>query len=165
MVLFAYFIPAFLLLCGFRSSKLRGITIAYMLYFWIISGFTGSAATPDYEGYVSYYENVLFKVVYNAVDPEWGYIGLNFLFGSLGFSYQEFRIFFNALYAIILVSAAIRLTPYRNYTFALFLVWPFLAFVSGQRQAMASAIICWGIPFLLIDSKKQLMKIHSRQYR
>lgn len=97
-------------------------------------------------------------MVYDAVDPEWGYIGLNFLFGYLGFSYQEFRIFFNALYAIILVSAAVRLTPYRNYTLALFLIWPFLAFVSGQRQAMASAIICWGIPFLLDESKRGSIK-------
>lgn len=158
MILFAYLLPILLLFCGFKFSKLKGVTLLFLFYFWIIAGFNTGLKTPDYENYATFYENVFYNVVYDTVDPEWGYIGLNFLFGYLGFSYQEFRIIFNALYAILLIKAAIRLTPYRNYTLALFLIWPFLGFVSGQRQAMASVIICWGIPFLLDESKRGSIK-------
>jgi len=147
----AYIIPILLLVLGFSLPKSKVVTVLFLAYFWVLMGL--NTYTPDYETYESMYDNILLYTNY-----EIGYQGLCLLGNFLGYSYQEFRMFYAALFCLFTLIASKRLSPYSNYVLAFFLIWPFFPGVSGLRQTMANMIVCCGIPCLFSEKKSSIIK-------
>lgn len=144
---------------GFGNRKSKVVSLIIAFYMWAIMGL--NTFTPDYESYVFRYENSLMFFAGENFEIEWGYMGLNLIFNYLGFSYPQFRMFYCAIYAVIAIKAARRLSDNPNFVLSFLLIWPFLPNVSGQRFSMAAIILCWGIPFLLESGKKGIIKYLS----
>lgn len=152
--LFAYIMPLILLLLGLQCRKSKPVTFLILLYFWVIMGL--NTYTPDYESYKLIY--FYSTNVYSNVNVESGFRAICVLFNNLGASYQQFRMIWAAIYAILAFFTARRLSSHVNYVLAMFLLWPFIPFVSGLRMAMAVMIVCFSIPFLLEDGKRGIVK-------
>jgi len=144
---FAYAIPGYLFILGMRWKESKVVTLLYLFYFWILMGL--NTFTPDYDNYqLAFYNSSTYPGI------EWGYRIICSLIYKAGFDYQQFRMIFAAVYAILTIFTAKRLSKNVNYVLAMFLLWPCVPFVSGLRNAMAAMIVCFGIPFLLKKGKK-----------
>ena len=113
--------------------------------------------TPDYKSY---------EILYTYCDSAWarkayefGFVQLCIFFKGIGASYQEFRMIFALIYVIIINFTILRLSNRPNFTLAMYLLWPFIPFVSGIRFAMASAIVCFSIPFLIKNTKSGIIPV------
>lgn len=110
--------------------------------------------SPDYTSYKMQYDFV--ESLSFSIEP--GFRLIIIACKAIGLTYQEFRMVFAVIYVLITFASVARLTPYRNYVFSLFLFLPFILNVSGIRFALASMIVCYGIPFLLPSKKRGIQK-------
>ncbi len=144
-IFLAYFIPLILFVIGMRFDKSKIVTFLFLTYFWILMGLNTNS--PDYSSYEMYYfYTSSFKV-------EWGFKFLCNLFRNAGLTYQQFRMVYAAIYSCLAIATAKRLSSHINYILAMFLLMPFVLNVSGIRFALASMIVCFGIPYLLPRQK------------
>lgn len=152
MMVLAYGIPIVLFICGIKKPKSKAISFLFMAYFFILMGLNTN--TPDYESYRISYE------YYGALNYslELGFGLIITLCKAIGLTYQQFRMVFAILYSLFSIIAVCRLTKYRNYVLALFLFMPFVLNVSGIRFALASIIVCCGIPCLMPQCKRGIVK-------
>lgn len=152
MTVFAYLFPIVIFGVGIYKPKSRFVSVLFAVYFVILMGLnTGS---PDYSSYKMQYDHIG-DLSFN-VEP-----GFKFFISAckaIGLTYQEFRMVFASVYALLTVISIARLTPYKNYVLSLFLFLPFILNVSGIRFALASMIVCFGIPFLLPSRKRGVQK-------
>lgn len=146
----AYLIPFILFILGIRNNKSKLITYLFLLYFWVLMGLNTN--TPDYNTYEMYFLNP------SSFNVEWGFGLLCDLLRNAGFTYLQFRMLYAAIYSSLAVLTAKRLSTNENYVLAMFLLWPFVPFVSGIRFALAAMIVCFGIPFLLPGHKRGTIK-------
>lgn len=149
-LIFAYTIPIMLFFVGLKAHKSKFVTILFLIYFWIIMGLNTN--TPDYSSYERYY---LYTYQFYV---EWGFALLCNICRKLGLTYMQFRMVFAAIYSILTIATAKRLTSHVNYVLAMFLLLPFVLNVSGIRYALASMIVCYGIPYLIPDHKHGTLK-------
>lgn len=152
MMVLAYGMPIALFMCGIMKPKSKAISFLFVAYFFILMGLNTS--TPDYESYRVSYE------YYGALNYslEIGFGLIITVCKAIGLTYQQFRMVFAILYSVLSIVAVNRLTTYRNYVLALFLFMPFVLNVSGIRFALASIIVCCGIPCLMPRCKRGLVK-------
>lgn len=145
-----YTYPILLFFLGIRYPTDKKITILFISYFSILIGL--NTYTPDYAEYRRIYYNIS-----NYWNIELGFRLVCLLFNRLGFSYQQFRMFWGIVYSMLAFLTARRYNKNYNYILAMWLIWPCIPFVSGIRFAMAAMIVCYGIPFLL-EGQKGLFK-------
>lgn len=149
MVVLAYIIPVIVFFLGIRYKKSKYIMFIFVLYFFVLMGL--NTYTPDYENYRLHF-------LYPETNTEVGFGLLCYIFNALHFTYQQFRMIIAVLYGIFAVLTAKRLSSSPNYILAFMLLWPFVAFVSGIRIALATIIVCYSVPFLLDQELKGTIK-------
>ncbi len=152
MSFLAYAIPVALFIFGIIKPKSKILSFLFILYFFVLMGL--NINTPDYESYKISYQH--FGTLNYTLEIGFGLMIT--LCKAIGLTYQQFRMVFAAIYAFLSFVAVDRLTQYRNYVFAFFLFMPFVLNVSGIRFAMASIIVCCGIPCLMPRCKHGLLK-------
>ncbi len=146
----SYTIPFILFFIGLRAHKSKFVTLLFLVYFWVLMGLNTNS--PDYSSYERYY------LYTSQVNVEWGFAFLCNFFRNLGLTYQQFRMVFAAMYSVLAVVTAKRLTSHVNYVLAMFLLLPFVLNVSGIRYAFASVIVCYGVPYLIPRYKRGNLK-------
>lgn len=147
-ILIILYIIVILIGLSFKKSKfILALTLTYMFF---ILAFDSNS--PDYESYRRIYNNV---DLYTAEElyVESSFWNLCRLMNAMGVSYENFRITWAVFYIVFLRIAVKRLTPYPSYVLALFLIWPFVPFVSSMRFSMASILSILGITYLVSSSK------------
>lgn len=112
--------------------------------------------TPDYETYKIIYRDSIFLNAKLYVEPAYKLICL--FFNYLGFTFQQFRMIWAAVYSLVLLAAVKKLSIKPNITLALYLLWPCVSFVSGMRFALASVLVCLGTSYLIENNWKGIIK-------
>ena len=120
---------------------------------WIILGLNTN--TPDYLNYLYMY---IYSDTSIYATHEMGYIWFCRLFHSLGLTFQQFRMIYAFFYMMIVVKTIRQYTNNVNFVLVLFFIFPFLPYVSGLRNTMAAAIVCYSIHFLFERNKKGTTK-------
>ena len=154
MIVFSLVVPILLFIFNILKSRNTIIYRITIIYLYILAGL--NIYTPDYKSY---------EILYTYCDSAWarkayefGFVQLCIFFKGIGASYQEFRMIFALIYVIIINFTILRLSNRPNFTLAMYLLWPFIPFVSGIRFAMASAIVCFSIPFLIKNTKSGIIQ-------
>ena len=150
MLVLSYVIPVALFFLGvtFRKSKL--ISLIMILYLWIIYGMNTN--TPDWKMYELYY---YYPMSFN-IEPLYRLICV--FFSSVGYTYEQFRIIYCAIYMVILFAAIKRITSDVNFVFSFMMIWPFFANVSSLRFPVAAVIVLYAVPYLLDRSTNGIIK-------
>ena len=148
---FAYLFAAIMVLLGLLFRRNRLVTFLLLFYMWALIGL--NTYSPDYDTYQYIYENVLQVASFEPL------FILFCQFGSFNeLNYQQFRMLF-ALVLVFIEYKAVRLyTKEINFVLSLFILFPFIFYVSGIRIGMATAIACYAFYYLFDASKLSGLK-------
>ncbi|MGI6654240.1 MAG: EpsG family protein [Christensenellales bacterium] len=133
----------------FRRSRL--VTVLLALLIWVLMGLNTNS--PDFVNYYIRFHNI----DYNS-KIEWGYCFFNLFARLLKLDFQQFRMLYAALFTAIAIGASYRLSEDPNFVLAMFVFWPFPAYISGLRIAMSAVIVCFGLPYLFSKGKHKYFK-------
>lgn len=146
----AYILPVVVFLLAYNKQRSKIITLLILTYMWILVGL--NTYTPDYAEYERVYFN---PTIWNV---EIGYRMLCDFFRGLGFTFQQFRMIFGAAYILLIYRGISKNTEYKNLVLAMFLLWPFVPFVSGARFSFALAVFFNAVPYLYNRKKFATIK-------
>jgi len=142
---------------GFLRSYARIFSVLFSvllaLYLWIL--FALNTTTPDYDAYQHMYLNSS-SPIYSKM--EIGYMLLNTICLKLGLSYTGFRAVLATIIIVLTVITIRQYTQKVSFTLIAFLIFPYLAFVSGVRNTLAASVICFSIQYLLQNKKGSNIK-------
>lgn len=132
------------------SKKLSYLLLIFM---WIIYSF--NTYSGDYEAYERVYYNI----------SEYGIFYYEILFSiimyvcsKLGLSFILFRAILGALFLAVLNKAIASFTSYKAFTLAMFMICPFLYYVSVLRAGISAVFVLWSVHFLYKRTKPEVAK-------
>lgn len=119
---------------------------------WVI--FTFNVVSPDTAVYRWIYND--FEDIPNAFEPLFSMLIL--ICKTLGGSYTFFRGMIAALVLIFISKTYKKFSNYRNFAIALYMIEPFVWYISGLRAGLSCAILVYAFSFLIVDNSKSKMK-------
>ena len=148
-----YIAAALIFISGiiFRRSVL--MTIIMCLYMWMLVGL--NVASPDYENYRYIYNNIF--VVGPSFEPIF-YFFCVLCKKYLLLSYQEFRMFYALIMVIVMYKTIKIYTKDVNFVLSLFLLMPFVGFVSGIRVGLSLLVSSYSFRYLLEERRFASLK-------
>jgi len=152
-----FLIYCFIVFFAFHKPKSKKIALIAVLFMVVLLGL--NSATADYTTYRWVYNDLYtWKGVGLLGEHEPGYDLLMIICKSIGLSYQNFRIVIAIICAFLTWLTVNRLTDYPAVTLAIYILTPFLGFVSGIRAGLASSIVMYAITFLVNSERKPIIK-------
>ncbi|MBN1777966.1 MAG: EpsG family protein [Clostridiales bacterium] len=121
-----------------------------LLFMWVLFGF--NLQSPDRASYEFMYGNLYLDSYYSLYEP--GFTVLMDICLRLGLSFQGFQVVLATLYVLLIYASIRKYTKYTSYVLALFIIAPFLWYISGIRVALAAAIVIFSFQYLLLGGKK-----------
>lgn len=144
-----------LVFLGLVIPKSKGVTTAILIFMWVLFAF--NLQSPDRGSYETAYNN-LFEVRIYMTNYEPAYTLLMIISRILRLSYVGFRTVLATIYVVLIGVSVKRYTVRTASALALFLIAPFLWYISGLRVAISSAVVAYSFWFLLSNSKKSIIK-------
>lgn len=139
-----------LILLGICLPKSRLIAIMILIFMWVIYGF--NTLSGDSIAYEYVYELNL----QDHFEPAFTY--LMSTCRRIGLPFTGFRIILATVFVMLTYAAIRNFTNAAAFALALFMVFPFPAFVSQLRAGLASAIVMYACKYLLTDVKMNAFK-------
>lgn len=148
-----YIVALLIFLCGLIFRRSTIMTILMCSYMWMLVGL--NVASPDYENYQYIYNNI--SVVGSGFEPLFRFFCV-LCKEFLSLNYQEFRMLY-ALIMVVLIHKTVKIyTKDVNFVLSLFLLMPFLGFVSGIRSGLSLLISSYCFRYLLEYRKFATLK-------
>ena|GEM_PF-2857331 len=149
----AYVLAACCAVLGLILSRSHLVTLIILVYFWIL--FALNIDSPDSSNFEYMYYNIN-TAIYELYEPGFVWLCKISLFFDL--TYQEFRMVVATIYIFFLILSIKDYTIDRNLVLVLFLIYPFLGYVSGLRSALGAVFAFYSFHYLLQDKKSNLIK-------
>ncbi len=143
-----------LCLLGFLRRKSKILTFAMLSIMWII--YSLNTYTGDYYNYEHVYNSILNGYLFHEFEPL--YTILMIIFRSLGFSFTQFRMVLGTIFIILLYKTIKCYTDSVPFVLSIYMVFPFLFFVSVLRAGIASLIIAYSIKYLIKPDRRSTLK-------
>ena len=154
MGLLIYFIIAILAFCKPKSKKIAVVVAAFMV---VIFGF--NTASGDYSMYKWIYEELYtWKGIGLLGAHEPGFELLMIICKALNLSYQSFRVVIGIVCALLTYKTTCRLTEYPAVAMVIYILNPFMGFVSGIRAGISSVVVMYALADLMYAKDKPILK-------
>ena len=143
-----------LIIAGFKFPSSKKVTIALLLFMWVLYGFND--ANGDYLNYYYDYAKILRGDFYSFSFSEEGYIIIAYICGNfLKMNYQDFLVFTSFFSTLALGYAAQKFSPQPNTALSLFILNPYWIMICQTRFYAAFLFALIGYSLLAeYDSKK-----------
>lgn len=149
---FAFFIV--LIILGFLRPESKIVTLLIATFMWIIYGL--NTMSGDYIAYENVYTNFISEGFQNHFEPLFSL--LMSICVKLGISYQGFLMVLATIFICLTYLAIKQYTKYTALALSIYMIFPFVCFVSQLRIGIASAIIIYSIKYLISNEKNSTLK-------
>lgn len=144
------FLLVLVIILGLLFPKSKMVTFLIMLYMWVLFAF--NTQSPDRAAYEYAYSNINSARFFRNYEIAFSLLML--ICKNIGLTYTAFRALLATIYVVITYATVRAFTQRTAYALALFIVAPFLWYVSGLRAAIASAVVGYSMHFLLRRDKQ-----------
>lgn len=140
----------YLVLClaGLIKKKSKVLTFFMLLYMWIVFGF--NTYSGDFLNYEYVYNSILNGQLYFEFEP--GITILMIISKTAGLSYINFRMLIGLAYVALTYYTASKYTEYTAYAIALYMIFPFLVYVSVFRAGIAGILVTLAFKYMIDDN-------------
>lgn len=139
----------YLVLCilGLIKKQSKTLVLFMLIYMWII--FSLNTYSGDFLNYEYVYNSILNGELYFEYEP--AITLLMIICKTIGLSYINFRMIIGTIYIILIYYSANLYTKYTAYAISLYMIFPFLVYVSVFRAGLSGVIVTIAFKYLIDD--------------
>ena len=150
----ALLIMATLCIISFIIQKSKKVAILICIYMWIFYSF--NTYSGDYISYAYVYNLIGKGMLWDHFEPAFSLMMI--ICNIIGLSFTDFKIILGTFYVILLYVTVKKYTDRVSFVLGIFLIFPFMYFVSVLRAGISGLIVVYSIGFLLENTRKNTLK-------